>query len=69
MQKHELAAALYQTSYLQGEFQLRSGVIATEYFDKYQFESDPALLREIATKLTPLVPSAVDSLAGLELGA
>lgn len=27
-----------------GEFVLRSGRLADEYFDKYQFEADPVLL-------------------------
>src|SRR6185436_15817294 len=44
------------------------GVTSTTYFDKYQFESDPALLRAIAEHLAPLVPSGIDALAGLELG-
>ena len=35
---------------------LRSGVTSTEYFDKYRFEADPALLRDIAAALVPLVP-------------
>jgi orotate phosphoribosyltransferase len=29
---------------LQGRFVLRSGRVTDEYFDKYQFEADPALL-------------------------
>ncbi|GAB3437135.1 orotate phosphoribosyltransferase [Flindersiella endophytica] len=63
-----LATRIYETAHLTGEFLLRSGVTTSEYFDKYRFESDPALLREIATALAPLVPSDADALAGLELG-
>ena len=63
-----LAAAIYSSSHITGEFVLRSGVVSNEYFDKYRFESDPALLREIAEALVPLVPSGIDGLAGLELG-
>jgi orotate phosphoribosyltransferase len=64
----ELAAAIYSTSHITGEFVLRSGVTSTEYFDKYRFESDPALLRDIAAALVPLVPDGTEVLAGLELG-
>jgi len=47
---------------------LRSGLVADRYFDKYRFESDPALLAEIVRELVPLVPDDTDGLAGLELG-
>ena len=68
MTRLDLARRIYQTSYLTGQFTLRSGVTATEYFDKYQFETDPELLREIAAHLQPLIPGETDILAGLELG-
>jgi orotate phosphoribosyltransferase len=63
-----LAAAIYTSSHITGEFVLRSGVVSNEYFDKYRFEADPALLRDIAAALVPLLPSETDALAGLELG-
>jgi len=66
--KDGLARRLYDTAHLTGTFTLRSGATSTEYFDKYLFESDPVLLREIAESLAPLVPPGVDALAGLELG-
>ncbi|MGH8977811.1 MAG: orotate phosphoribosyltransferase, partial [Acidimicrobiia bacterium] len=59
---------VYTASHLTGSFTLRSGVTSSEYFDKYGFEADPALLRDLATALAPLVPSECDALAGLELG-
>lgn len=68
MTRFDLARRIHQTSHLTGRFTLRSGVTATEYFDKYQFETDPALLREIAAHLQPLIPGETDALAGLELG-
>lgn len=68
MTKQELAVAVYRASHLEGEFVLRSGASATEYFDKYLFESDPVLLREVALALVPLVPADTEVLAGLELG-
>ena len=48
MTRSELAHRIYQTSHLTGQFTLRSGAIATEYFDKYQFETRPELLCELA---------------------
>ncbi len=68
MDRIELAAALHSTAHLTGSFRLRSGRTATEYFDKYRFESDPALLAAVAEHLAPLVPADTDLLAGLELG-
>jgi orotate phosphoribosyltransferase len=53
---------------LTGTFTLRSGQIATEYFDKYRFEADPILLADIAAAMVPLLPSGTEVLAGLELG-
>ncbi len=67
-ERDDLAAAIYTTSHITGEFVLRSGATSTEYFDKYRFEADPALLRDIATALVPLVPDGTEVLAGLELG-
>ncbi len=63
-----LAARVFAASHLTGTFVLRSGRTADHYFDKYRFESDPALLAEIVAALVPLVPEATDGLAGLELG-
>jgi orotate phosphoribosyltransferase len=67
-QREELARSIYATSHITGEFVLRSGTVSNEYFDKYLFEADPALLRDIAAALVPLVPPGTDALAGLELG-
>jgi orotate phosphoribosyltransferase len=64
----DLAQRIFAVSHLTGSFTLRSGVVSDQYFDKYRFESDPALLRDIAEALAPLVPEGVDALAGLELG-
>lgn len=64
----DLAARINRLSRLSGTFTLRSGAVATEYFDKYQFEGDPATLREIASGLARLIPDGTEVLAGLELG-
>lgn len=53
---------------LTGEFTLRSGQVASEYFDKYLFESDPALLGRVADRMVPLLPDDTQLLGGLELG-
>src|SRR5215218_8576315 len=53
---------------LTGEFTLRSGQVASEYFDKYLFETDPALLARVASAMVPLLPDGADLLGGLEMG-
>jgi orotate phosphoribosyltransferase len=63
-----LARKIFEVSHLTGEFRLRSGSLSSEYFDKYQFEADPTIIRDIVIQLKELVPSQVDRLAGLELG-
>ena len=68
MDRARLAAAVHATAHLRGEFLLRSGRTATEYFDKYRFEADPVLLAAIAEAAAPLVPIGTEVLAGLELG-
>jgi orotate phosphoribosyltransferase len=68
VERSELARAIDARARLTGDFLLRSGARSDHYFDKYLFESDPELLREITTALVALVPPDVDALAGLELG-
>jgi orotate phosphoribosyltransferase len=53
---------------LTGEFTLRSGQVASEYFDKYLFEADPALLARVAEQMVARVPDGTELLGGLELG-
>lgn len=68
MQRHQLADLVYDRAHLTGEFLLRSGATSHQYFDKYRFEADPALLRAIAEALLPTIPADTEVLAGLELG-
>lgn len=68
MTRKELAKALYDKAYIRGEFLLRSGVKSTEYFDKYRFEAQPQLLREVAKLMAPMIPKDTEVLAGLEVG-
>ena len=63
-----LAQRIYDASRLEGEFLLRSGTVATEYFDKYRFEGDPHLLAALLAPLAELLPAETEVLAGLELG-
>ena len=68
----QLAREIFRVSHITGEFKLRSGIISNEYFDKYQFESDPLLLKEISNHLIAIINSRsdleFDILAGLEVG-
>lgn len=68
MIKAELAKSIFNTSYLTGEFLLRSGKISNEYFDKYLFESNPLLLKHISRYMVELLPNGTEMLAGLEMG-
>lgn len=68
MLKTELMEKIYETSYLTGLFQLRTGKMSSEYFDKYLFESDPELLKEIAKAMSWLMPENVEAVAGLQMG-
>ncbi len=63
-----LAADVDAACRLTGEFTLRSGQVSTEYFDKYLFESDPALLARVVAQMEPLLPEDTELLGGLELG-
>ncbi len=68
MDRSELARKIYNVSYIKSNFKLRSGQISNEYFDKYLFESDPAMLAEIASHMLTLIPEGTQILAGLEMG-
>lgn len=63
-----LASRIFDVAHLTGTFILRSGAVSNEYFDKYQFESDPVLLRSIGEHMAALVPEDTEILAGLEMG-
>ena len=63
-----LAADIDARCRLTGEFTLRSGQVADTYFDKYLFESEPALLARVADQVVDLLPEGTELLGGLELG-
>ncbi len=68
MSNSDLASRIDARCRLTGEFVLRSGQVANEYFDKYRFEGDPVLLRQVAKAMVALLPEDAEILAGLELG-
>ncbi len=63
-----LAFRIRHSSRLTGSFTLRSGKVSDTYFDKYQFEASPQLLRDIALAMVALIPAGTEVLAGLEMG-
>jgi len=69
MTRTELAQAIKATAYLEGDFVLSSGKRSKYYLDKWRFETDPKLLREIARALADLLPfPQPHRIAGVELG-
>jgi orotate phosphoribosyltransferase len=63
-----LAKTIYDTCNIKGVFKLRSGQTSNEYFDKYQLEARPELLKAIADGMSELLPVDTRVLAGLEMG-
>ncbi|MEU0316632.1 orotate phosphoribosyltransferase [Nocardioides sp. NPDC006273] len=63
-----LAADIDACCRLTGEFVLRSGQVANEYFDKYLFEAQPDLLERVAAQMVDLLPEGTELLGGLEMG-
>jgi orotate phosphoribosyltransferase len=68
MKDPELARDVDACCRLRGTFTLRSGQVASEYFDKYLFEAQPDLLARVVAAMDPLLPDDTELLAGLELG-
>jgi orotate phosphoribosyltransferase len=68
----QLGALLVEHALLEGDFVLRSGRRSSYYLDKYRFETQPDLLRQLGDRLAEAVgrvePEAV-RLAGPALGA
>ncbi len=67
--REELRADIVRASVLEGDFQLADGLSSTYYFDKYMFETRPAVLRRVARLLSPLVPGTTERLATQAPGA
>lgn len=69
IEREALARDLVKASYLKGDFVLRSGRRSNRYFDKFLFETEPALLKRLGKHLAELVPKETQRLAAPELGA
>jgi orotate phosphoribosyltransferase len=72
MEPRELAAALREDAYLEGDFVLRSGRRSRYYLDKYRFETRPDLLGPLGDQIAQAVrrfEPETQRLAGPELGA
>jgi orotate phosphoribosyltransferase len=68
----QLAQAIREHAYLEGDFVLRSGKRSRYYLDKYRFETRPEILRVLGERLATLAREAAPGatlLAGPELGA
>ncbi len=72
MKRKELAAAIRDFAYLEGDFLLRSGKRSSYYLDKYRFETQPEVLAALGEHIAAAVaehePEAV-RIASPELGA
>lgn len=66
---NELRSDIVRASYVEGDFLLTGGLRRNYYFDKYLFETRPAILRRISHFLSQLVPEDADRLAAPALGA
>jgi orotate phosphoribosyltransferase len=68
----ELARAIREHAYLEGDFVLRSGKRSRYYLDKYRFETRPDILgalgERLAAQVRDVAPEAA-RIAGPELGA
>jgi orotate phosphoribosyltransferase len=68
----ELARAIREHAYLEGDFVLRSGRRSRYYLDKYRFETRPDILaalgERLAVRVGEVAPGAT-RIAGPELGA
>jgi orotate phosphoribosyltransferase len=68
----ELARAIREHAYLEGDFVLRSGKRSRYYLDKYRFETRPDILGALGERLAERVREAAPAaarIAGPELGA
>ncbi len=68
MTREELIRRIKETSYLEGDFVLRSGKKSKYYLDKYLFETCPDILRALGEEFAKYVTNDVTLIAGAELG-
>ncbi|HBG77470.1 MAG TPA: orotate phosphoribosyltransferase [Phycisphaerales bacterium] len=68
MTKQELIKRVKETSYLEGDFTLRSGKKSKYYLDKYLFETHPDILKALGEEFAKHAGGDVTLIAGAELG-
>jgi orotate phosphoribosyltransferase len=68
MTREELIKRIKETSYLEGDFTLRSGKKSKYYLDKYLFETCPDILKALGEEFARYVTDDVTLIAGAELG-
>ena len=68
MDKAQLTKRVKETSYLEGDFVLRSGKRSKYYMDKYLFETQPDILRALGKEFCKYLTPDVTLIAGAELG-
>ena len=68
MTRDELICRVKETSYLEGDFTLRSGKKSKYYMDKYLFETCPDILKALGETFAKHVTDDVTLIAGAELG-
>ncbi|MCZ6697447.1 MAG: orotate phosphoribosyltransferase [Planctomycetota bacterium] len=68
MTRGELAERIRAAAFLEGEFTLRSGRKSSFYIDKYLFETQPEILRELGKQLAQKASAQTSRIAGAELG-
>jgi orotate phosphoribosyltransferase len=66
--REELIKRIKETSYLEGDFVLRSGKRSKYYLDKYLFETCPDILKALGEEFAKYVTDEVTLIAGAELG-
>ncbi len=68
MDKQSLARRIKETSFLEGDFTLRSGKKSKYYMDKYLFETQPDILSALGVRLAERRGPLTVRIAGAELG-
>ena len=66
--KAQLTKRVKETSYLEGDFVLRSGKRSKYYMDKYLFETQPDILKALGKEFCKYLTADVTLIAGAELG-
>ena len=68
MTRDELIGRIKETAYLEGDFLLRSGRRSNYYLDKYRFETQPDILKQLGRMFAERVTAETTRIAGAELG-